>query len=377
MIRLNKKNVCLVTGFIPRKNPDADIIHIKNLSKILLNNFNNVVVFTNNCNLPETPHFKVFNLNYSSGISLFSRAIYYLKNQLKIAFSVIKFSQGIDSILFAIGSGTFIIPNIISKILKKKTIIVYSGLNSTYEYSKGNYSNLFFPLKFGIPWILGILEILNCNIADLILSNSITVDKKISQKKVRIISRFYINSLFHCNTELRNRENYIGYVGKFTEGKGILEFLKAIKQINEIQPGIKFFIVGNGPLNDIVNRKIEELIEQKIIIQKYDWMPQEDLNILLNKLKILVIPSESEVGPQIFLDAFATGTIILGTSTGIMKDILIDGYNGFVLPNNSAECIINKLKEILKSEKLDVISQTSLKDGKKYSLESVCQDYRW
>jgi glycosyltransferase involved in cell wall biosynthesis len=52
----------------------------------------------------------------------------------------------------------------------------------------------------------------------------------------------------------------------------------------------------------------------------------------------------------------ACGTPVLATPVGAIPDILIDGETGFIMDNNSAECIAENVMRALRSPELEKIA---------------------
>jgi glycosyltransferase involved in cell wall biosynthesis len=77
----------------------------------------------------------------------------------------------------------------------------------------------------------------------------------------------------------------------------------------------------------------------------------------LNQLKLLVIPSYSEGLPNVILEAMASGTPVLATPVGSIPDIITGGETGFIMENNSPECIAKNVIRALNHPNLGQISQ--------------------
>jgi glycosyltransferase involved in cell wall biosynthesis len=132
-------------------------------------------------------------------------------------------------------------------------------------------------------------------------------------------------------------------------------------------------IAGDGPLV----KEISEL-EKRFKHLHYDqWIPHKDLPLYLNQLKLLIIPSETEGLPNIMLEAMACGTPVLATPVGAIPDIIKDGETGFILENNSRECIKENIFRVFNHPDLDKIIQAARNLVEKdFSFESSVQRYK-
>ena len=91
------------------------------------------------------------------------------------------------------------------------------------------------------------------------------------------------------------------------------------------------------------------------------WIPRSKVPHFLNSIKILILPSYTEGLPNVILEAMASGTIVLTTDVGAVKDAVNDGENGFILKNNSSAVIFNTLNKIINYPNLEKISDNAVK----------------
>jgi len=374
--------VCVIPGVLPTRLADADAIHITNLVKIIQSCVREVTVCGVNTSalIPKISGIQVTDIPDTASTSIFARLFKFSLNQIRISNYLINNRKGIDVVFLAIGSGCFLLPTIIAKVLRKKVLIIYSGRDSVKIYSKDSYRQINAMLaSYLLPVVAKYLEILNCMLANVIITNSKDIEPLLETRchnKIVYMSRFYVdNSVFVCEKNISKRPPVICYAGKFTQMKGLLNLIDAIPIVLEKNNEVKFILIGDGPLKSETISKIKRNgIDEAVSI--IGWIPQRKLNDYLNNSKILIISSEAEVGPQILLEAISSGTIVLSTRVGIVPDIILDNVSGFILEKNSPDCIAESLLEILSHEDLDIISKGALElIRKEYSFEAVVNRY--
>lgn len=67
---------------------------------------------------------------------------------------------------------------------------------------------------------------------------------------------------------------------------------------------------------------------------------------------LLALTSTTEGMPGVLLEGAFAGLPLLATNVGGVEDIIIDGYNGFVVPVNSREILTQRLRELISNPSL-------------------------
>ncbi|MDD1775204.1 MAG: glycosyltransferase family 4 protein, partial [Methanobacterium sp.] len=157
--------------------------------------------------------------------------------------------------------------------------------------------------------------------------------------KTIIAHEHYIDlNNFNINEPLNKRKKQIGYLGRLSEEKGIMNLIRAIPAILEKDPEVSFLIVGDGPLKSDIEAFINKYnLEHKVIL--VGRIPHNEMAKYLNEVKLIVIPSYTEGLPNVMLEAMACGTPVLATPVGGIPDVVRDEKTGFIMETNVEECL--------------------------------------
>lgn len=147
----------------------------------------------------------------------------------------------------------------------------------------------------------------------------------------------------HERVESKNRaDNSILFVGHIVPGKGIFEFLSAVKHLDNLDINIY------GPQNDSVINKIKEEYQDDKFYKRIVFHGLQPSNEVYNKMReatLFVLPTYSEGFPLVIMEAMACGCPIITTPVGAIKEMLT--YNGevegYLVPPRNVE----KLKETI------------------------------
>ena len=182
-------------------------------------------------------------------------------------------------------------------------------------------------------------------------------------------------NVFQIKKELKKRKNLVGYIARLSEGKGVMNFVKAMPLVLKKSNNVEFLIGGYGPLQNKIGAKIKENnLSQNANLVGY--IPPNELVDYLNELKLFVLPSYSEGLPIGVLEAMACGAPVLATPVGGVPDLIKDGETGFIMGDNTPECIAKNVIRALEHPDLEEIVKNARKViEKEYAYEAAVERY--
>ncbi|WP_407356574.1 glycosyltransferase family 4 protein [Methanolobus sp. WCC5] len=364
-----KKNICIVTFAISK----SGIIPLSNSVNILNSICENTFLISVN---EGYTHFKTdqrintVGIMHKKGLNIFTRISRYIYSQIKMSYLIAKVNGKADIFLFTIGGDTLLFPVITAKMFRKKVVIAFAGSSSQcLKFADDN------SFKY-----LSILSKINISVANRIIvySNSIIqeLDLQKYEYKIDIAPEHFINfDKFTVEKSYNQRTNLVGYVGRFSEEKGIMNFVESIPLILE-HVNVNFLLIGDGQLRE----KIEHYILANNLSNNVNitgWIDHDELPSYLNKLKLVVVPSYTEGLPNLMLEAMVCGTPVLVTPVGSIPDIVIDEETGFIMKCNSPECISNNVIRVLDNPNIDkIIQNAKVKIENDFSYNAAVERYR-
>jgi glycosyltransferase involved in cell wall biosynthesis len=383
---LKHPRICVIAGpFSISIFSDADVLHINSFLHILEPLSESVFLITGNFpgNAANSKKIHIENIKHrSSSRWMFVRIPKFIIMQIKISYHLIKIGNKIDTIFFSIGAIGLFLPMIAAKVMRKKVILIHPGVDAVKKTAEITYRKKLIGMggRIILP-IVGILERLSCALSNKIIVYSPDLTQTAFKRYVNKISmngsRFFVDDdHFKVEKDINSRENVIGYFGRLSEIKGVMNFIKAIPLISGESAIAGFVIGGDGALRDEIEKTIKDAkLEGRVKFT--GWISHDKLPEYLNEMKLVVIPSYTEVGPQLLFEAMACGTPVLATPVGVVHDVIRDEKNGFIMESNSPECIAGNVVKVLNYSRLDKIAKNARDTiEREYTYEATVERYR-
>ncbi len=132
----------------------------------------------------------------------------------------------------------------------------------------------------------------------------------------------------------RRRGIYIGYLGRLSPEKNIINMIKAVKRLMYDSTPVPVYlkIAGTGPLYERIKRQENERIKVLGYV--------DDAASFYRSLDIFVLPSKLEAQPIALLEAMASGLPVIATDVG---------DNGYYVHGNGILCgtTVNEIRDAI------------------------------
>jgi glycosyltransferase involved in cell wall biosynthesis len=117
------------------------------------------------------------------------------------------------------------------------------------------------------------------------------------------------------------------FVGRLSAEKGIRTLVDATR-------GLNLVVAGDGPLRSLVPDAL-------------GFVPHEEVQRLLARAAVVVLPSHREGLPMVLLEAMAHGCAVVATPVGGTPSLVADGVTGLLVPPGDAKALREAIERLL------------------------------
>nr|WP_320161279.1 glycosyltransferase family 4 protein [uncultured Methanoregula sp.] len=360
-------------GILTSPSEKASVSPISNLIQILKPISRSILLITGNAGydfFKNDTSISSYDTSHPMEENPIKTIINFIRAQIRGSLTIVSQHRNVDVWIFFMGGEREFLPILTVTILRKPTLLILTGsIVKTARYSRDPF---ILPIK--------LLNGITCSLVSgiLLYSQRLVSETRLErhQKKIFIAQRHFVDlNLFHCSKKYDDRPDMIGYIGRLSEEKGVLNFVNAFSGIHSEDSRIQFFIGGDGALRDQILTSISSdgLNEN---VTNVGWIPHNELPIYLNNLKLLVLPSYTEGLPNIMLEAMACGTPVLVSPVGAIPDVIEDEKTGFILKDNSPGNIQDSVIHALKHPHLKTIADNGrILIDTKYGFQTAVDSY--
>lgn len=232
------------------------------------------------------------------------------------------------------------------------------------------FTGLVFPTATGLKRkILMLTDMLTCACATHIIPEGEGVkndllNNRITKKPLKVLGYGNVMGVdmeyYSVRKDVRSKMKDLGlrdiskftylFVGRIVRDKGINELVAAFKRVIREHPDARLVLVGRyedslDPIDDNTRKDIDTI--QEIIAEgaKYG----EELLAWYAAADCFVFPSYREGFPNTVLEAGAMGLPCIVTDINGSREIIRDGYNGFVIPSKNTDALYEAMKRMMEN----------------------------
>jgi glycosyltransferase involved in cell wall biosynthesis len=167
----------------------------------------------------------------------------------------------------------------------------------------------------------------------------------------------------------------IGTMSRMNEfRKGNTYFLEMAAELAREFPRARFMLIGDG----LLRGELEELAAQLGIADRVAFTGwRDDRHALLASMDAFVMPSLKEAGPTALLEAMAMGLPVVSTKVGMAREVIEDGYDGFIVPLADTLALVRSVRPMLADAELrrTVAQRARHKAETSFSIDRMAQHY--
>jgi glycosyltransferase involved in cell wall biosynthesis len=157
--------------------------------------------------------------------------------------------------------------------------------------------------------------------------------------------------------DLNIQDIFLLAVGRFAEKKGFKYLIQAMPEILQKRPDAKLVIIGFGPQEEALKQRVRQLgLENAVLF--VGSKEGDELAEYFATADIFIGPSvvtdsgDTEGQGVVFLEAMASGTAVIASDVGGVKDVVHDMKTGLLIPQKNPEAIAEKTVLLMDNQKL-------------------------
>jgi glycosyltransferase involved in cell wall biosynthesis/ubiquinone/menaquinone biosynthesis C-methylase UbiE len=166
-----------------------------------------------------------------------------------------------------------------------------------------------------------------------------------------------------------NHPRKLVFAGRFSKQKNLLFSMELLNEVRDLDWHLD--LLGNGPTFAKVHEKAVSygLLDRMTF---HNWVSTEEVERVISRGDILLLPSLSEGMPIVAVYAMVHGTPVLGSRIGGIGAVVEDGHTGYLCPVNDLESFQSSLRLLLTSDELLMeMKKNAQQSSVNFSLEAI------
>lgn len=158
---------------------------------------------------------------------------------------------------------------------------------------------------------------------------------------------------------------FASYSSNVGDRKGVDILLESLAMLKSHYPNVVALVLGPGW------EKLEGVFEQmNVQCCRPGFVPDKKMPHMYAALDFYVITARIEGGPVPLLESMSCGVPVVTTSVGMARDIVRDGFNGFLVPKNDPTAVASAIVRLVENPAL-------AESVAKCARETILNHYQW
>lgn len=231
----------------------------------------------------------------------------------------------------------------------KNSLIWY---NTTFITHKVNSDKTKFKYNLYHLWTKS-----NFQLASRVIANSQgskeDIQKHFTAKKpINVLNYLIPDPQKQCYAEIPEQAGfYITFLGRLVPSKDQFVAIRAMRQIALYFPKLQLKILGDGP----IKIELQKFAEKQGVADNIQFLGHHNHATVFSVLKnsqANLCTSIDEAFGLVNIQALGMGVPVIGTNVGGIKDIVKDGWNGFLIEVGDEKVLAGKILDLLNDKKL-------------------------
>jgi glycosyltransferase involved in cell wall biosynthesis len=170
--------------------------------------------------------------------------------------------------------------------------------------------------------------------------------------KIRVIPMGVdLEGRFRAQSAKRRKKSLL-FVGRLVEKKGLPYLIRAMPMVLERHPEASLTIAGSGPDEEAVRRLVAALGLERHV-RFLGAVPNTDIPSLYQAAELVIFPSivgrdgDQEGFGLVLVEAMGCECAVIATDLPAMRDIIVDGKSGLIVPAKDSGALAEKIIYLL------------------------------
>jgi glycosyltransferase involved in cell wall biosynthesis len=228
----------------------------------------------------------------------------------------------------------------------------------------------FFPLAAYVYLSEWLIPVFYRNTRFVVVSQSTKdelVKRGLSEKRIGIVHNAVDRSMYKPDFGVKSATPMIGYVGRIKKYKCIEHLLRAARIVFDELPGARLVVAGSGDHLDALKTTAAEIG----IADRTDFLGhvgEKEKVAMLQRVHAVANPSSKEGWGVTVIESNACGTPVVASDVPGLRDAVVDGESGFLVPHGDVEAMAEKLRLLLQDQALrDTMSRKAVEWSARFS----------